>query len=250
MGKTEKVTVFIAGFAAVFLGLVMSANAYTYDRQPTGTQINNPVTVNASFTKTEAGIVNDNYVCLSAEGWAQNTYILSQNSVLVTGENITGAFTFDFPIGSEIEIIQVASSPNSDCNYDTWNEASLLLEGVFNGSVIFTVTESQTANIWGGSNGFWGSTTVSDVTETMTASVQTTGTNIWPMIKYMGIAMAFLFAYYLIYLINIQLTPSKKEEKKEKTVDIIYHSADDLEFKRNYGQELPKRKRGRPKKVL
>ncbi len=99
---------------------------------------------------------------------------------------------------------------------------------------------------WGNSNGFWGSTTPTVIANDLKASVQSTGANIWPLLALVGIPMGFLIAFMLIRLINKELTPVQKPVEKKKE-DFIYHSADDLEFKREYGKPV-KRKRGRPRK--
>jgi len=109
-------------------------------------------------------------------------------------------------------------------------------------------TPSQNTT-WNNDNGFWGDVTATDIKETMQASVQATGVNIWPLFTFVGIPVAFLIALYLVWLINKTLTPPKKSEENiinPQGENLIYHSAEDLEFKREYGQT--KRKRGRPRK--
>jgi len=249
MDRTAKITVFITGFLAVFLGFVMSAFASSFTITP------NPATTDnyrqSEFTHTGNDTtdywilcesLNENDVC--NVGFGNETNGIWENSYVTNTVFLTPGTYSVLNYNDENYI-----------NYGTYTYTDIKNSPDFIQEYFFTIENTpQNANIWGSNNGFWGSTTVGEVTVAMTASVQETGTNIWPMLKYMGIAMAFLFAYYLIYLINIQLTAPKKEiekaEKPQKTVDIIYHTADDLEFKRNYGQALPKRKRGRPKKVL
>jgi len=57
-------------------------------------------------------------------------------------------------------------------------------------------------------------------------------------------------AIYLIYFIRKSVAINKTEIINPKGDDFIAHTAEDLEFKREYGAELPKRKRGRPRKTL
>jgi hypothetical protein len=100
---------------------------------------------------------------------------------------------------------------------------------------------------------FLGSTTPVQLMATVIDGVQTTGgTAVWPLMGVVGLPIAFVIAGYLVWLINKELTPVKpsKETINPAGDDIVYHSAADLEFKREYGQEKPKRKRGRPRKNL
>lgn len=113
----------------------------------------------------------------------------------------------------------------------------------------YTLVSQNNQSIWAGGNGFWGSTTAGDVAGSLTASVQNTGVNIYALISFVGIPLAFLLALWLISLINKQLTPPKKEEKKGQKYDFIEHTPQDLELQREYGH-VEKRKRGRPRKTL
>lgn len=114
----------------------------------------------------------------------------------------------------------------------------------------FVISAPISNSTWGTDNGFWGSTTPSTIISDMTASVQDTGTNLWPLFAMVGIPVAFFIALMLVSLINNQLTPPKNKKKddilNEKGEEFISHSVDDLEFKREYGQT--KRGRGRPRK--
>jgi len=105
---------------------------------------------------------------------------------------------------------------------------------------------------WGSDNGFWGDVTTTDIRDSLQASVQSTGLSLWPLFAFVGIGLAFVIAGMLVMNIEKQTTAtrSKKLDELKDGVksDFIYHSADDLEFKRNYGQEEPRRKRGRPRK--
>jgi len=166
----------------------------------------------------------------------------------------TGAFNFTFnsddvPPG-EYTNIYIQSQPieGSEC---TNASANGFLE-LITGNPIFStlpIIEENTNETWGSPNGFWGDTTPSAIIGDMEASVQATGVNIWPLMTFVGIPIAFLIALYLIWLINKTLTPPKKSDENvinPQGENFIYHSAEDLEFKREYGQV--KRKRGRPRK--
>lgn len=118
---------------------------------------------------------------------------------------------------------------------------------------IFFSLESESNNIWGSNNGFWGDDfTTDDVRNTLQASVQTTGFNIWPLFVFVGIAGAFAIAGLLVYQIRSSVSVNTSKNKdiiNPNGEDFIYHDAKDLEFKREYGIDPPvKRKRGRPRK--
>jgi len=127
---------------------------------------------------------------------------------------------------------------------------------------IFTVPfpEASSNRTWGSPNGFWGETTPTVVIDDMQASVAETGADIWPLFALLGVSIAFLIALAVInYIkqsagepafaktdreIRARIIANESNKKKE---DFIYHSAEDLEFIREYGQEK-KRGRGRPRK--
>lgn len=109
------------------------------------------------------------------------------------------------------------------------------------GSCEYPPPTPTTTNMWGSSNGFWGTTTATTINGTVQASVVLTGQTLWPMLKYLGIPIAFVLAFWLVSLINKELSPvtpkierRRKENEKE---DFIYHSAEDLEFMREYGRK-------------
>lgn len=110
------------------------------------------------------------------------------------------------------------------------------------------ITEN-TNSTWGSSNGFWGDTTPSVIASDLTASVQDTGLNLWPLFAFLGVGLAFAIAGLLITNIREKSVPELKNKDGE---DFIYHSNEDLEFRRNYGsnalESTTKRKRGRPRK--
>lgn len=170
---------------------------------------------------------------------------------------VAGVYTPANPIqASSYAVGHYAFTYGSGCTnlsytacYTATNGGTAGIEVYVQNSLFYTILPPENA-LWGSSNGFWGSTTPLDIAGTLQASVQATGVDIYPLLKFVGIPMGFLIALYLVWLINKTLTPVP-EKKLGKTLDtdkeeFIYHSADDLEFKREYGQV--KRKRGRPRK--
>lgn len=66
-----------------------------------------------------------------------------------------------------------------------------------------------------GNNGFWGASfTTNDVSETLEASVQATGAELWPLLVFVGIAIAFIVFLQLVFLVNHSVKPKKVVKKK------------------------------------
>jgi len=109
-----------------------------------------------------------------------------------------------------------------------------------------------TNSTWGSDNGFWGSTTASNVQSTLTAGVQNTGADLWGLLVFAGIAIAFIIFLQLVFLTKKSVKPTTKKEFDEVAFN---KKADELEefFSRTGGAdpelvEQIKRKRGRPRK--
>lgn len=87
------------------------------------------------------------------------------------------------------------------------------------------------SNIWGDNAGIWGEeVTTDDVKNDLVASVQATGSNLWPLLIFVGITLAFIIFLQVVFLTKNTVTPqSTKKEIIDKT--------------------LTKRKRGRPRKI-
>jgi len=243
-----------------------TAYAFTYNRTPAGSEIQNPVTVSISFTDLCGGTEFANTCGSEVQYWGFyiDDYLTSQGKIqgCYASTTLSGSEEYtNLPVDDYRFVMLIGWSDISDCgdvNASTWESGwtsgpNPLEGGTGSFDIAFSVVEGSTNQTWGSNNGFWGDTSVGDVTTAMEASVQATGVNIYPLLTFVGIPLAFLLAGFLIYLINKQLTPvttGKKEIVNPGGDDIIYHSAEDLEFRRNYGQETPKRKRGRPRKVL
>jgi len=173
---------------------------------------------------------------------------------------ISGGWWIDpVPFGT-LSFLEIPQADIEDCiaNYNTASfEYELgssptenmleICEGMFPtlATTYYGVIENAT---WGSPNGFWGDTTPTEIMGDMTASVQNTGAQIWPLFAFVGVVLAFGIAGLVVMFIknSIKPTTGRKEIINPGGTDIIYHSAEDLEFKREYGQ--PKRGRGRPRK--
>jgi len=172
------------------------------------------------------------------------------------GDNCPGTIPIPyFSIGSNVIAIECDSAlstlPNPCDSVDL--DINVALNNARNdpgfiSEKTFIWGEVPSDNIWGTTNGFWGDTTPTEIMGDMTASVQNTGAQIWPLFAFVGVVLAFGIAGLVVMFIKNSIKPTigRKEIINPGGTDIIYHSAEDLEFKREYGQ--PKRGRGRPRK--
>jgi hypothetical protein len=216
-----------------------SADITSYSRTPSGNGTYQTMHVDIDWTGG-AFCTSDWQVKLIQIEYGSGYHEILMTPPQTTGQTVA-SFDVQFDGSYGIEQIGVGCEGGNDesIEFDDFNE--LFLTEPYVPPVI-------TNALWGSSNGFWGSTTPLEISETLQASVQATGVDIYPLLKFVGIPMAFLIALYLIWLINKTLTPEKKKENiiNPQGEEFIYHSADDLAFKNEYG----KRKRGRPRKIL
>jgi len=218
-----------------------TAYADTYTRTPSGNVTNDSFTINASATDianwcfsmpwdppiAEYAITlyrttdGANYATLPLRGPWQSATNLNYSHTYTSSETRNIAYVF-------ID----CKDTNGNISY-----AGTALEQGPSGATIFSMAvytpppppPPPQTSIWGGSNGFWCSTTPSMIIDDMSASVADTGTNIWPLFAVVGIPIAFMIALYLVYMINNQLAPTNKGEQNDL--------------------DKPKRRRGRPRKI-
>lgn len=81
-------------------------------------------------------------------------------------------------------------------------------------------------NIWGeGKNGFWGSDfTPFDIKDQVAASVQATGGNVYPLLIFVGIPLAFIIGLAVVNFIRQGVEPKKRFSSKK-----FNEKADELE---------------------
>lgn len=92
------------------------------------------------------------------------------------------------------------------------------------------VPPGPTNTTWG-DNGIWGGdVSTQDVKDTLSASVQATGTNLWPMLVFIGVAIAFTIFGYVVLSIQRSNRP-KIARKRSKTFDPVQFNrkADELQ---------------------
>lgn len=230
--KKQRYIVYALIFFVYLFGLIDYANAYTYERTPTGTTVNNPVTLTWTVLNTEIIGVQSGFFAVVVEGQGETD---SACMNIQLGENIL-TFTHSYsPLPANVVQVIFTHFDSIDCtgNYN----GDVFLEGDGN-STLFTInaTVSQSTSIWSGTNGFWGSTTPLEMSATVFNGTTATFQDLVPLFKFAGVPIAFMIAVLLISFINRSI--EKKKEKKASTEDLIYHSANDLEFKRNYGKEM------------
>jgi len=132
----------------------------------------------------------------------------------------------------QLDIIIVSAGGFSSCDSgNTWIDC--FNSGFYiddNGIILPTPLPPSSNSTWGDS-GFWGETiTTDDVKTDMVASVQATGSNLWPMLIFLGIAVAFAIFGWLVTSINDSVKP-KTGRRASKTFDPVSFNkkADELQ---------------------
>lgn len=248
-----KKALYIAVLVVYFLLNHPTTHAFTYNRDPFTNEVNNPIRFTATWNENEMDQPFDpldSTICLY---FASNEY----EYVAETGSNISGS-NYSFDVYITIPQDSETNNPSEMIPFNTpINDVIAIGCETFSGVMYFEQNSNTSFMIvpaisnntmWGSNNGFWGSTTPIDIMGTMAASVQETGENIWPLFKILGVLVGFMIAYYLVYFIKLELEPRKVAAAPGKTDEFIEHNPPDLEFKREYGAEPIKRKRGRPRK--
>jgi len=166
---------------------------------------------------------------------ATNSAVLSTGCVATT--DASGVYTFSGTVPfANYDTVAIAGT-GAGCLSANSGE-------VITQSVNFTVVETPTTTPTAGAYSF---VDFNDVSPTeMIASVKAgtvdTTDKVLPLLTLLGIPLGFLLVLMLIGMINKTLTPEKTGKKGRTEIinpqgdDIVYHSAKDLEFKRNYGR--------------
>lgn len=189
----------------------------TYGTVYAGT-VNNPIVV---------GVDAEHFTCVGDETWFEVPGLYTPDTC---GSGISfpdpGKYSVIFYSGDCSDRVAGCSGTN-DTGSVEWERT------------FYVYTDAGNYNsTWGGDNGMWGSVTTAESIENVASGVVATGAELWPMLAMAGIAIAFLLGLAFINFINqsVETPTPKKTAKKE---DFIYHSAEDLEFKRNYGNKEP-----------
>lgn len=217
------------------------APAVTFSQVPSG-NVQNPVSVEVTIG-SPADLDNDTQTSTHwfVEIWgATNSAVLSTGCVATT--DASGVYTFSGTVPAGNYDTVAISGTGAGC-------ISANSGGVITQAVNFTVlpTPTTTPTTTPPTAGAFSFVDFNDVSPTeMIASVQagTVGTTdkVLPLLTLLGIPLGFLLVLMLIGMINKTLTPEKTGKKGRTEIinpkgdDIVYHSAKDLEFKRNYGR--------------
>jgi len=249
----------VAIFAVIGVFLFANyASAYTWERTPSGYFEGQAVTY----------IVDDfNYAidCIGAplDGyWWIDVYSQDGNSDFIHELNSEPSETF-----REHEfLITEYEYPDNDyiqagivCSDADFNQVSFL-EFEINEMppYLFRLEQieqnnNQNNGIWNSDNGFWGSTTALEIGGTLQAGVQNTGADLWPLLIFLGVSLAFIIFLQVVFLTKKSVKPSNKKDFDPAAFN---KKADELEefFSKTGGasdeivETITKRKRGRPRK--
>jgi len=156
---------------------------------------------------------NGDFVTLFDDAYAPYPYPIAQDigegvfTFLAMDTGGTGQYSDQFTT----QICQNACEYPTTANVNDCKNLCVDYEGT---EVVVTISYSTPApSIWKGNNGFWGSTTPMMIIDDMTASVQDTGANVWPLLTFVGIPVGFMIALYLVYMINAELKPTKTTDE-------------------------------------
>lgn len=191
--------------------------------------------------------------------------ILTLNNVFVTSGGAIYNYTTD-GVGVEFNFNQTGqlNFDGTINNFVTGDLEPFLISWFYsyeNGNPSISLTDLNNppappnGSIWGTGNGIWGSTQVQDVSDTLTASVQETGLNLWPLLVFVGIVIAFVIFSQVALLPDRGFDKKaqklkkelKKTEDKEKELENFYSKTGNAD---PVIVETIKRKRGRPRKQL
>lgn len=128
---------------------------------------------------------------------------------------------------SDVSAYTVCSSTDySTCS----NSPEYAQYAIFDYTVQYIPPPPVTNQTWG-DDGFWGaSVTTEDVKNDMVASVQATGANLWPMLIFLGVVLAFAIFGYLVTSIKDSVRPQNRR-RRSKTFDPVSFNrkADELQ---------------------
>jgi len=271
----------VLAFVGAYL-FVNDAFAYTVSRDPAGFSVTSPIDYTFSLSKQDyydeggapGSLDSGNFICFTAQNYSLEN--LPGNDFLDTYLAYTGAFPFDGGApDNQQQIYNFSLSLNPgdevetvDYNIMTGNEGCdpvLLVNGPttgiagsavdYTGSILFQISNITSSNTtWNNDDAFWGDEfSTAQVKETLTASVQDTSTDLWGLLIFSGIALAFIIFLQVVFLTKKSIKPTSK-----KTFDPIAFNkkADELDefYNRTGGadpelvDQIKKRGRGRPRK--
>lgn len=127
-------------------------------------------------------------------------------------------------------IITAAGGVNSCDQNNSWYDCFDTPFYIDDNGIILPTSPLNNNQTWG-DDGFWGaSVTTEDVKNDMVASVQATGANLWPMLIFLGVVLAFAIFGYLVTSIKDSVRPQNRR-RRSKTFDPVSFNrkADELQ---------------------
>lgn len=174
--------------------------------------------------------------------------------------NLTGTDDF-FRGGTELGNFHVLIVPESTYNeitgvgcFSSYQECLDSGDAGITQDFLIVYTEPNENSTWNNSAGFWGDDfSTASVTGTLAASVQSTGADIWPLLIFLGVSLAFIIFLQVVFLTKKSVKPSNKKDFDPVAFN---KKADELEefYSKTGGasdeivETITKRRRGRPRK--
>lgn len=219
------------------------AHAYTYERTPSGTSIESPVSITFSYNTIDDAVAMDidfSDLCVSdcyggivltgveGDGFSDN---FGDCELVSDGDN-TNTYNFTPTVGG-IEGVQFRLSAAPNC---ATTITEFMLE--FNGGApyfVFSILPPQIHRLWTSDNGFWGDDfSVGDAKSTLVAGVAASGAEIWPLLVFVGVGLAFVIFNMIASAIKQSVGGSRTEVVNPGGEDYIEKTVDDIAFKRQY----------------
>lgn len=182
----SKSKIFVFSLLAFFLCNPAFA-AYTYERSPAGVNVSNPITINYSFDA-----FSDTGCEPAAVGWTFALKVLNEESadyfVLPYREitDLSGSAVISFPVGDYGGIITYCDWLGDDFEGGTVFEGNL---GVWD-TLVMSVSSSMFSGLV-----IMGTSTIADAAADLTASVQSTTSNTFPIIV---LVLGLIIAFYAL----------------------------------------------------
>jgi len=190
--------IFIVLFLAFFSQTAFAA--YTYDRSPAGVNISNPITIDYSFdTFADTGCEP------SADGWTFGVKYLNESEadyfVLPYREitDLSGSAVFSVPVGQYGGILTYCDWLGDDFEGGTAFEGN---QGSWD-SLVMNVTNNQFSGLV-----IMGTSTIAGAAADLTASVQNTTSNAFPLIV---LVLGLVIAFYALEAMFALMPEDKKK---------------------------------------
>lgn len=171
-------------------------------RASNGVRLGNFHSPNGSLGDNPPYDIFDNYIHTRDVSAFPQSQILVYNQLSEAGNNALNSLT----------LAQIIAHPSTE--FYIYLEAQNFDEFLC-GSIDDQLDSCLASNATWGGDGFWGSAfTTDDVSDTLEASVQATGADLWPLLVFVGIAIAFIIFLQMVFLVNHSVKPKKFDSEK------------------------------------